>query len=431
MQLSADQKSALTTGRPPLLRATALSRRSSLALSPASLAKFTPAVRSEIEIGTSIVPFMYSKPAESFVWRSLTNLTRLLADTRDPIFWDQAIWEDIDSPSPEKIRSLTDLFEHAPTQENQISVLLGMAHIAAASPQLAVEFLESISEDKTNIEAAEWSTLLLRELVSTSADDSSILNEAVSAREFNYDKSKRFDVVLPLMFAGYAYTGIGPTVKKTVISPLWFYRIFGRANALVRLDTITSDLVIEKRMEGVNPDGSPHFETFPFSGETEIVDKNVKFHNYWAELSRPFYSSGRTGYVGEGDHVVGGVRMSFQRVAETCAPDRYAVDAGNLVESTRGIFFGHGHVDVKLLLRNRFDLQPGNFQLCNSTNPITKEPANTQFFGTFYGKVSDWDGDGRLDFNNLPVHSSTSGVVDYLGDGTLEPSPLRPQDWRI
>ena len=198
---------------------------------------------------------------------------------------------------------------------------------------------------------------------------------------------------------------------------------------LARLDTVDTDLVVEKRMEGLSPDGAPHFEVFPFSGDTRPLSAHVRSHNYWAELKRPFYSSGRTGTVGQGDHVVKGVSMTFQRAAESTAPQRYDVGKGNLVETTRGIFYGQGHIEPSSIVRNRFDVLPGNFQLCGSTNPSTGGPANTYFYGVFYGKVSDWNNDGTIEFNSLPVHSTLDGRVDAHGDGRLAPTSVRPEDW--
>lgn len=429
MRLSNTDKAALGAAKASYCRAGMMLQNGPQLLSLGGTSKFSPAVQAEMQQSVAMFTTMSKMQQETFGFKMLTALPRLLSDTRDPVFWDQALWENVPTANQQTLRVLSKSLEDAPGHENRISVLLAVAHAAQADAPYAAEFLESISEDKSNAELAEWSTLLLREMLSIAHDNTHIMNAAVSSRGFNYDPAARFDVVLPLMFSGSAFTRIGPVVKRTVISPLWFYKIFGRASALVKMSTIDSNLIVEKRMEGTNPDGSAHYEVFPFTGDTQQLAPNVRSHNYWAELSRPFYSSGRTGLVGAGDHVVAGVRMTFQRVAETQAADRYQVTAGKLVETTRGLFFGQGHVEPSVLLRNRFDLQPGNFQLCSAANPITGGPANTQFYGTFYGKVSDWNNDGLIDFNTMPVHSTEDGKVDLLGDGSMIPTTLRPQDW--
>jgi len=429
MKLSTADKEALLVPQASYCRAGLMEINGPQLLSPASNSRFSENIRREMTNSVSAFQAITSTKAESFPFNALAALPRLFSDTRDPIFWDQALWESVSSADATDLRKLSSALEQAPTLENGISVLLAIAHASSADPTHASEVFESLSEDSVEIELSEWATLLLREMLSIAREDVSIMNAAVSDRDFTYDPSGRFDIVLPLMFTGSAYTQIGPLVKRTVISPLWFYKVFGRANALVRLETVDSDLIVEKRMEGVNPDGSPHFEVFPFSGDTSLLSESLRSHNYWAQLSRPFYTSGRTGIVGRGDHVIKGVPMTFQRAAETMAPERYSVAGGNLIETTRGIFFGQGHIEPSVLLSNRFDVQPGNFQLCSAVNPETERPANTCFYGTFYGKVSDWNGDGKIDFNSLPVHSSVDGQVDYLGDGSLMPTTLRPEDW--
>jgi len=431
VKLNGEQKRAITAGgHTALCRALIIERQRPSGLSPAAMTRFTPAVRNEIERGLRLLPGIRSSRTEKLPWNTMALTSRALIESKDAIFWDQAVWEHLDTPDDKIVDTLTRLLAGAPTLENQVSILLAIAHAAHKSPQSAADFLESVSNDKTAIELSEWATLLLREMVSIATRDMRAIDTAVSERPWEFTPGKRFDVVLPLMFAGYSTTRVGSVIKKTVISPLWFYKVFGRATALVRSVSLASDLIIEKRMEGLNPDGSPHFEVFPFSGETSRLSDAVLSHNYWAELKRPFYSSGRTGYVGAGQHVIQGVPMTFSRSAETASPPRYWDGDLRLVETTRGIFFGTGHVDVELLIRNRFDLQAGHLQLCNSVNPITGEPANTEFYGTFYGKVSDWNGDGKLDFNSLPVHSTVDGKVDYDGDGTNRPTTLRPQDWQ-
>jgi hypothetical protein len=153
-------------------------------------------------------------------------------------------------------------------------------------------------------------------------------------------------------------------------------------------------------------------------------------HNYWASLHRPFYTSGRTEVVLDNRPVLQRVAMSFCRVAVTATPERYGtVGQRPVPESVRGIFFGYGHVEPQILVKNRLSLRAGEFQLSSRHNPQTGELANTYFHGTFFGKLQDLRGDGRLDVNTVPVHCDTAGRLDYSGDGSYAKDPARPDDW--
>jgi hypothetical protein len=105
------------------------------------------------------------------------------------------------------------------------------------------------------------------------------------------------------------------------------------------------------------------------------------------------------------------------------------VNGKPIPESVRGIYYGYGHIKPSVLMERGLRMKVGDFQLCARTNPETGKRANTYFYGTFFGKMSDWDGDGKLDVNTRPVHCDESGRLDYLGDGTFAPDPVRPDDW--
>ena len=87
------------------------------------------------------------------------------------------------------------------------------------------------------------------------------------------------------------------------------------------------------------------------------------------------------------------------------------------------LFFGYGHIDPRMIMANGFTIRVGDFQLSSKTNPATGGAANTYFYGTFFGKLSDWDGDGRLDVNTRPVHCDAAGNLDYLGMGRCRQTP--------
>jgi hypothetical protein len=254
------------------------------------------------------------------------------------------------------------------------------------------------------------------------------LAEPISERPFQRDEGACFSTTMPLVFQCHAYTKVGPVAWHTILSPEWFRVVFGDAMALVRRETFMTNLVLEKEVPGLHADGSMHYEHFPFSGTTNTLAKGVHHHNYWAQLYRPFYTSGHVEKVTEREPVIRGMPMTFARQAITFCPERYS-ERGPTPESVRGTFFGYGQIDPVLLLKNRLAIRTGDFQLCARQNPETGAKANTYFYGTFHGKMSDLDGDGRLDVNTRPVHCDAEGRLDYLGDGQMVKDPVCPLDW--
>jgi hypothetical protein len=363
------------------------------------------------------------------IWRLHNRrLENLATNSDDPIERDQAVWNLTLARGAECIPVLCRSIVAAPTQALAISGLLALQKVAHFDPTQVIDFLEELASG-TDIELGEWAKLHLLEMAATLPGGTHRLQEPCSDREFRYEKGKVFDVTMPLNFHCHAFTKIGHTTLHTVISPAWFSVVFGHAMACLRHETYTTHLVLEKLVEGLHPDGSPHFEHFPFSGTTRERDQGVFEHNYWAELFRPYYTSGRTEEVSEKFPVIREVPMSFCRCACTFCPKKYYINRQPVPESVRGLFFGYGHIEPKVLLKRGLNLRAGDFQLSSKINPATGRPANTYFYGTFFGKMSDWDGDGFLDVNSQPTHCNASGQLDYLGDGSMQADPICPYDW--
>lgn len=368
-------------------------------------------------------------PTSRFRLPSVARLFSALATESSPIERDRLVWESLDRASTLKPKQFENAFLAAASLKERVSAMLAMHHVSHRSPGQVIGFFEELSEGG-DVEIAEWAKMLLLEIVATATNDPTRLEEPVSSRDFVYVENKPFDLTMPLLFSGVAHTTIGGVTKKTVLSPLWFENVLGEAMVCLKMDTYRTNIVLEKKVAGLHPDGTPHYELFPFAGGTEERSERVFLHRYWANLERPYYSSGRTELVGHGDHVVNGVQMSFARVAETTAPQRYWRDGKPLAETVRGQFFGYGHIEPKTLLRNRFTMGPGNFQLTPKFHPISGAESNTRFYGTFYGKLDDFDQDGKLDMNTRPSHCTIDGTLDYLGDGSLARDPIRPNDWK-
>lgn len=350
-------------------------------------------------------------------------------DGQDPLERDQAVWQLIGAFPEEAAEVVIRSIETAPTRELKLSALIALSKLAHLEQGKVFSQLEKIGADTAeDIEIVEWARVL-RNDIGTRFNGIEALNNAMLERDFVYDPDAIFDVTMPLTFHCHAFTKVGPTTWHTVIGPEWFALVFGRAKALVRSDTYLSNLVLEKTVPGLHADGSPHYEHFPFGGTSEALASNVFRHNYWAKLYRPYYTSGRVEKVSADEPVLRSVPQTFARAAVTAAPQRYQTEKGSVAESVRGMFFGYGHIDPSVLARNRLNVRAGEFQLAPRTNPATGKLSNTYFFGTFYGKLADLDGDGKLDVNTIPVHCDAQGQLDYEGNGAMKPDPVAPLDW--
>lgn len=393
-----------------------------------SVQHYDATIRGEIAQGVADLRSIKNVQSKPSLRESFERSKDKALHSDDPRLRDQAVWTLVASDSPDAPRIIADSMLTAPTQELKLSAMLALEKVAHKAPDLVTGVLDELARDAGDVEIAEWAQLKLHEMLSNVPGHQEVLNEAVSDRDFVYEKGRVFDTTMPLHFHCDAFTKVGPATLHTVVSPTWFGELFGQAMACVRTDTFNTNLVLEKDVPNLHPDGSAHYEHFPFQGTTTRVQKRVHRHNYWAQLYRPFYTSGRTELVTESKGVIRDMPMTFCRQAYTFTPARYEQD-GPIPESVRGIYFGYGHIKPSLLLKHGLRPQTGDFQLTSRNNPETGKRANTYFYGTFFGKMSDWDGDGKLDVNTRPVHCSAEGHLDYRGDGTMQPDPFFPEDW--
>jgi hypothetical protein len=386
-------------------------------------------IREEISHGVNDFRTLIRSKAIPHRWFRRRHLSHAATRVSDPVVRDQAVWELTTLKEEWALDCLMESTRTALSRDLTISALLAVQKLSALAPKKALCFFKEL-ERHFDVEISEWACLLANELNACMEGDYDILKNPVSERPFVHRGSQRFDVTLPLIFQCNAYTKIGPSTFPTMISPRWFSSIFGKAMACVRQDTFCNRLVLEKCVQGLHPDGSAHYEHFPFSGSTHKVSRHLNLHNYWAQLYRPFYTSGRTEVVSDNFPVVRNVAMTFARIAYTITPERYQMPSGPLPESVRGVFFGYGHIRPKVLLKRKTKIDAGEFQLSSKVNPSTGRAANTRFYGTFFGKISDLDGDGQLDFNSIPVHCDHLGNLDYDGNGSMRPDPISPEDWK-
>jgi len=389
--------------------------------------RFRPEIRTEIDAGIARMRQLFVKKAGVNISRIFSRDEKDCVFSADPVARDQALWSVVDSGN-DNLNIVIRSFETAETHHAQLSALLALRKLAHHDFRRSSSFLESVAGDQTRLDMAEWATLGLQE-IHYEGSGPQLLGEAVARRPWVLNPSHLFDVTMPLHFECIAVTRIASASVRTVISPQWFSQIFGNAMALVRHQTFNSEIILEKQVSGLHADGSMHFEHFPFKGETQALGGNLFLHNYWSEIRRPFYTSGTAEVVDDKHPVLVDVPMTFLRMAITSAPAAYRVDNQPIPESVRGIFFGFGHVEPRVLLARGGRIGVGDFQISSALNPVTGNPANTSYYGTFYGKLTDTDRDGKLVTNARDVHCDVEGRLDYHGDGSLAPDPVRPGDW--
>ena len=431
MIISKSDRELLTRRNIPYARADLLkASKAPLKFKVDSIGGYAEKVKNEIQIGLNDLAKIqsYEEKRFKFAPRLKVKVEKKNNIEESLINKDIYVWNKIDKNSFRNFDKIIKRIKQEGNTKFLISSMLALHRSSHKDPKKVIDFFENMSES-SNIELAEWAKLFLVEMLSSLPSRKNIINENISERDFTYEPNNAFDITMPLIFSGYAYCKIFGTRLKIVITPMLFEKIFGKAMACVKQDSFYTKLIIEKKVEHLHPDGTPHYEIFPFSGHTEKITKNVFLHNYWANLSRPYYTSGKTELVRGGEHVIKDVKFSFSRVAETIAPDKYWFNKKPLVETVRGTFFGYGHINLKILLKNRFHMTSGQFQLTPKINPDTKKKSNIFFYGVFYGKLSDINNDKKLDINTIPVHCTPEGELDYYGDGSLSRDPYRPNDW--
>ena len=203
--------------------------------------------------------------------------------------------------------------------------------------------------------------------------------------------------------------------------------------ACTNASTITTDLVIEKAVRGMHPDGSDHYEIFKFRGMSSELSETQLEHHYVSSMSRAFYPSG---IVEEGPSAAEPIEL--QRVAATAfsRPGEFAIggdgararrlataDRLPFVKSVRGRYFGWAAVNIPAVLQAG-TVGAGHVQLSNPTGAVSGPMTNARLYGIFRGKVSDHTGSGAASVNLVPCHGTLDGEHDLHCDGIKAPDPF-------
>jgi len=394
------------------------------------IAQYAPEIQAEIEASVRAFGHALGRYNVRRLRRILINDNPTIGDRDAVVKADQEIWSQVRKGAPDVGWIVSRIREMKPGR-GRVSALLALRKLIDRHADVVEAALRSFATDPAinDIDLAEWARISLQEMaIMRGADPREVLAQSASTRPVLYNPGRTFDVTMPLFFECRAITKIGRIEIETQISPLWFTEVFGDAMALINAETFESELVLEKQVAGLHPDGSLHYEHFPFTGQTTEISPSIHRHNYWASVKRPFYASGKVEEVSAGQPVYAGMPMTFFRLAQTFTHSRYAVQGRAMPESVRGIFFGFGHAEPLRLIKKAGNLGVGDFQISPRTNPHTGKEANTMFFGSFFGKLQGLE-TGQIALNARDVHCDRKGRLDYHGDGTMAPDPVRPLDW--
>jgi len=274
-------------------------------------------------------------------------------------------------------------------------------------------------------EVRSWSALLLAEC----GGETFAFHDSRSA---TFDDENPFDQTLPLCIEGHARTFVEHVGwLQAKLSPLWFEEIMGRVMACTCIDTIDRDLIIEKRLKEFHFDGTDHYEIYKFAGITMRSSPFDAYHVYQGTSRHAFYPSGKVE-----DHSVapiGNAVAGAQRGAATALvrdplagaeSERAARVFGKAVQSVRGRYYGFAYVDTARVAANGMRVGAGEAQLTDPQHPIVGGFTNTFLWGTFKGKLSDLDGDGKLDVNTERCHGTKDGELDYSLAGCPNADPF-------
>jgi hypothetical protein len=355
-----------------------------------------------------------------FDGRGDRELEKQAFDAESDLERERAIWELADRRGSDVVHLLQQMFKEELTVEVRKAILWLLLQVGAPADELALH------TDDADVALADWARCLLADL--TGSAHKSLY------RQVSVSEAGAFDQTLPLMISGSVLVEIGTgEYARVALSPLWFESIMGRVLACTNQSTIRTDLVIEKRLEGLHLDGSAHFELFKFRGLTAELGNDRFEHTYQSLSNRRFYPSG---VVEDGWAVEVPVELARIAVTEIPAKTEAAVVGSGprakrlkrserpFVQSVRGRYSGWASVNLDRIL-SEGEVRAGTVQLSTPTDPIAGPMTNARLFGIFRGTLGNQTGEGdQADLNAIPCHGTVDGVHDLHMDGTQTPDPF-------
>ncbi|HEX6718362.1 MAG TPA: hypothetical protein VF088_14750 [Pyrinomonadaceae bacterium] len=338
---------------------------------------------------------------------------------------ERAVWELLYRDIPNRFELLRKVMEHEPNGAVRSNLLWLSLKVCASH---APGFIQAALRDDDR-EVRDWAKLYLSEITGITFQS--------EYRSGIFVPGRRFDQTLPLQIAGFAVVSAFGRDLRIVLSPLWFSHIQGRVMACTCEQTFMTNLTIEKAYFNYHPDGTTHYEIYPFAGKSWKSSDGRTQHRYLMKALHPTYLSGRVEEDPENKILVpiagnrtattvGRTIQIFERLEsnhDSPIPTDITPERRSVVSDVRGQYFGWAHASIKHYL-SYGDVFPGTVQLVSPVEAATADLVNCYICGTFRGKISDHNGDGLLDVNEIVCHGSQAGRLDYAGDGDFNVDPF-------
>ena len=256
-------------------------------------------------------------------------------------------------------------------------------------------------------------------------------NDFRKKRPFVHRQGRTFDQTIFLHIACNIYVKLGPGYDQwghLLLSPQMLRRVFGQALACNNMATRDDAVVVAKTLQGLNRDGSEHYEAFLFRGFTELSDPLQGNFYFETQTKRPIFLSGKANDPSAG--VVPDVTVPFAREGQWFLNPHIEVGGRKAIEYVRGLFRGWSYVNLDRIENAGGEFYfPGNSVLSTLHHPEVGPKTNGFITGRFKGKVMDWDGDGALDLNYLDAHATVDGEVDSDLDGVADSPGCHVRDY--
>lgn len=342
--------------------------------------------------------------------RSNEELRQVAFNHTDPVMREQALYEYADRGPSDAIDVLRQAVATDDDRQLRWNALWAIEKIGGVP---AIAALQSFAQDE-DPEIAEWANLFISELKTG--------DPVFDNRPYHYYPDRTFDETIFLLIHCDMYMRLDASNKywgKMTLSPQALARVFGQGHACPNVDNREHTLVIAKIIDGLYPDGSPHVDNYLFKGFTERTRSDRANFYFESKVKRHFFNSGR---IGDPDGGVMESEIGFTRRGRWYLDENFQVKNEAAIRYVRGRFHGWAYVNVANVVGKPLEevIVPGNGVLSTLHDPEIGSLTNVYLSGTYKGKLNDWDGDGKIDLNSLPIYATRTGEVDMDMDGVAD-----------
>ncbi len=380
---------------------TGSSRANPLALVPASVRTGDPTTRFEE---------MISRVAVSLDRRSDDELLED-ATLADPAIREHALYVYMLRRGTEALPVVAEAIRHDPDPDLRINLLWALEWLDGDESRDLC--LSMMNDDHHRVR--EWARVFAWEMQWTP-------NDFRRPRAFRHIEGRTFDQTIYLHIACNLYVKLGQGHDQwghLLLSPLMLRRVFGQALACNNMATRDDAVVVAKTLQGLNVDGSEHYEAFLFRGFTELTDPLQGNFYFETQTKRPIFLSGKANDPSNG--IVPDVTVPFAREGQWLLNPHIECKGRKAIEYVRGLFRGWSYINLDRIENSGGEFFfPGNSVLSTLHHPVVGPKTNGFITGRVKGQVMDWDGDGALDLNYLPAHATVDGEVDSDLDGVAD-----------